>query len=160
MTRVATVPREGSFHCVCWEIGAQPDELDALLARTRKRSPGVVVQIFRAGRAPNPTALQMIAAQTLTAARSGSTLAERPELDLLLRLAGTRQIGEAFLRVGYRSKGKRAFLVASTEGDGWALSRLGSQLAKDGGFSEVPRRKLAKGDVDRVEAAALLAVRL
>jgi len=102
----------------------------------------------------------MIAAQTLSAAKSGSTLAERPELDLLLRLAGTRQIGEAFLRVGYRSNGKRIFMVAASKGGGAALRRLGKELAKDKRFDEIPRKKLTKGDLECVEVAALLAVRL
>jgi tRNA threonylcarbamoyladenosine modification (KEOPS) complex Cgi121 subunit len=145
---------------VCWEIAVRPEDLDGLLAKTRKQSPGVVVQIFRAGRAPNPSAVQMIAAQTLTAAKSGATLAEKPELDLLLRLAGTRQIGEAFLRVGYRSKGKKMFMVAASEGNGERLRRLSKELAKVKGFKEVPRRALGKTDLEQVEVAALLSVRL
>jgi len=156
----APVPREEIFSCACWEIAAKPDELDALLARTREGSPGVVVQIFRASRSPNPTAMQMIAAQTLAAVKSGSTLAEKPELDLLLRLAGTRQIGEAFRRVGYGSRGKRMFMVAASEGKGAKLGRLVREMVKVRGFKEVPRRKLANGDLERVEVAALLSVRL
>jgi tRNA threonylcarbamoyladenosine modification (KEOPS) complex Cgi121 subunit len=154
------LPREGSFSCLCWEINTKPEELDALLARTRGRHPGVVVQIFRAARAPNPSAMLMIAAQTLTAAKSGATLAEKPELDLLLRLAGTRQIGEAFRRVGYRSSGKKMFMVAASEGKGARLRRLGDELAKVKGFKEVPKRALATGDLEYVEVAALLSVRL
>ncbi len=109
---------------------------------------------------PNTGAVEMIAAQTLTAARSGATLAERPELDLLLRLAGTRQIGEAFRRVGYKSKGVRLFLVAASEGSRTPLLRVSRRLAKDTRFSEVPDRRPAEGDLDQVERAALLSVRL
>jgi tRNA threonylcarbamoyladenosine modification (KEOPS) complex Cgi121 subunit len=101
----------------------------------------------------------MIAAQTLTAAKSGATLAEKPELDLLLRLAGTRQIGEAFRRVGYRSSGKRMFMVAAA-GKGQRLKRLGDEMAKAKGFKEVKKRALAKADLEKVEVAALLSVRL
>lgn len=156
----SSVPREGKFDCVCWEIRVPQDQLDSLLAKTRERSPGVVVQIFRTSRSPNPAALQMIAAQTLTAMQSGSTLAEKPELDFLLRLAGTRQIGEAFRRVGYKSDGKRTFLVAASAGNGAALGRLGKGLAKVKGARQIPGRKLTQGDLDQVEVAALLAVRL
>jgi tRNA threonylcarbamoyladenosine modification (KEOPS) complex Cgi121 subunit len=154
------VQREGSFSCLCWEISTKPEEIDALLARTRGGSPGAVIQIFRASRAPNPSAVLMIAAQTLTAAKSGATLAEKPELDLLLRLAGTRQIGEAFRRVGYRSSGKRMFMVAAAEGKGQRLKRLGDEMAKAKGFKEVKKRALAKADLEKVEVAALLSVRL
>lgn len=154
------MPRENSFHCACWEVSVPPDEVEDLLAKVRKRAPGVVIQIIGATRAPNPSAVEMIAAQTLTAAKSGATLAERPELDLLLRLAGTRQIGEAFLRVGYKSIGKRFFMVAASEGSGAALARLSKPFARDKRFKEVAKKELAKSDLDQVERAALLAARL
>jgi tRNA threonylcarbamoyladenosine modification (KEOPS) complex Cgi121 subunit len=137
-----------------------PDEVEDILAKVRKRTPGVIVQVVGATRAPNPRAVEMIAAQTLTAAKSGTTLAERPELDLLLRLAGTRQIGEAFQRVGYKSNDKRFFMVAAAEGSGAALARLGERLVRDKRFKQVAKKKLAKRDLDQVERAALLAVRL
>lgn len=152
--------RQGNFHCTCWEIAVQPGEVEGLLAKTREQNPGVIVQVVGGARAPNPSAVEMIAAQTLTAAKSGSTLAVRPELDLLLRLAGTRQIGEAFQRVGYKSKGKRFFMVAAAEGSGVALRRMSNRLAGDARFAEVARKRLAKGDLEQVERAALLAARL
>jgi len=134
--------------------------VESLLAKTRKESPGVLIQVIGATHAPNPSAVEMIAAQTLTAAKSGATLADRPELDLLLRLAGTRQIGEAFKRVGYRSNGKRFFMVAASRGDGAALGRVRKRLAADRRFTEIARKKLAKVDLEQVERAALLAARL
>ena len=154
------MPRERSFHAACWEVGVPREDVEGLLAKVREQSPGVIVQVIGATRAPNPGAVEMIAAQTLTAAKSGSTLAERPELDLLLRLAGTRQIGEAFQRVGYKSNGKRFFLVAASEGNGAALARMGKRLAADKRFTEVARKRLAEGDLEQVERAALLAAKL
>jgi tRNA threonylcarbamoyladenosine modification (KEOPS) complex Cgi121 subunit len=152
--------RENSFHCACWEVGVLPDEVEELLAKVRKRAPRVIIQVVGATRAPNPSAVEMIAAQTLTAAKSGTTLAERPELDLLLRLAGTRQIGEAFQRVGYKSNEKRFFMVAASEGSGATLARMVMRLAVDKRFKEVAKKKLTKSDLQQVERAALLAVRL
>jgi len=152
--------RENSFHCACWEVGVPPDEVEELLAKVRKRVPRVIIQVVGATRAPNPSAVEMIAAQTLTAAKSGTTLAERPELDLLLRLAGTRQIGEAFQRVGYKSNKKRFFMVAASEGSGATLARMVMRLAVDKRFKEVAKKKLTKSDLEQVERAALLAVRL
>jgi tRNA threonylcarbamoyladenosine modification (KEOPS) complex Cgi121 subunit len=154
------MPRETSFHCRCWELHVGPDDVEAVLARIRKESPDVIVQVFGANRPPNAAAVEMVAAQTLAATKSGSTLAERPELDLLLRLAGTRQIGEAFKRVGYKSGAKRLFIVAASEGNASALGRLGSRLERDGRFTEVAKKKLGKEDLEAVERAALLAVRL
>ncbi len=154
------MPRDRRFHAACWEVHVPQEEVEGILAEVRKRSPRAIVQVIGATRAPNAGAVEMIAAQTLMAAKSGSTLAERPELDLLLRLAGTRQIGEAFQRVGYKSNGKRFFLVAASEGNEAALARLGKRLAADKRFTEVARRKLAQGDLEEVERAALLASRL
>ena len=152
--------REGQFHSACWEVEAEPGEIESLLAETREKSPGVILQVIGADKAPNPRALELIAAQTLTAAKSGRTLAERPELDLLLRLAGTRQIGEAFARVGYRSSAKRLFMVAACEGGGAALRGLRKRLAADRKFKEVPGEDVREGDLDMVERAALLSAGL
>jgi tRNA threonylcarbamoyladenosine modification (KEOPS) complex Cgi121 subunit len=154
------MPLGSSFHCECWEVDVGPDEIESILARLRKESPKAIIQVFGADRAPNAGAVEMIAAQTLTAAKSGSTLAERPELDLLLRLAGTRQIGEAFQRVGYKKNGKRLFMVAAAEGTGAALVRVRNRASRDGRFALVEKKKPGSGDLEIVERAALLAVRL
>jgi tRNA threonylcarbamoyladenosine modification (KEOPS) complex Cgi121 subunit len=154
------MPKESRFNCMCWEIRVRPEEVEGILSKMRKQNPKVIIQVFSASSAPNPSAVALVAAQTLTAARSGSTLAERPELDLLLRLAGTRQIGEAFQRAGYRSNRKRLFLVAALEGNGAALSRMSKSLAGDKRFAGVPPKRLAKDDFEQVERAALLAARL
>jgi tRNA threonylcarbamoyladenosine modification (KEOPS) complex Cgi121 subunit len=155
-TRMA---RETTLSCECWEVDVDPAEIERLLQGARKESPEAIIQAFSASRTPNGAAVEMIAAQTLTAARSGSTLAERPELDLLLRLAGTRQIGEAFKRVGYKSSGKRLFMVAaSVAGEG--LKSMRTRASGDRRFALVAKRRLGKVDLDLVERAALLAARL
>lgn len=148
------------FSSACWEVGVPKEEVEDLLAKIRKQSPGVIVQVISAVRSPNPRTVEMIAAQTLTAARSGSMLAERPELDLLLRLAGTRQIGDAFKRVGYKSDKKRFFMVAASEGNGTKIKRMGQQLAADKRFTPLAKRQMLEGDLEQVERAALLAAKL
>jgi tRNA threonylcarbamoyladenosine modification (KEOPS) complex Cgi121 subunit len=145
--------------CSCWEAEMDSAEVDALLAEKRRKHPKAIIQVVGAARAPNARMVEMMAAQTLMAVKSGAKLAERPELDLLLRLAGTRQIGEAFRRMGYKAKGKRLFLVAASERDA-GISRLRAEIAKDRRFTPVEGDKLAPGDLEKVEAAALLAVRL
>src|SRR5713101_3530039 len=152
------MPRDRALLCRCWEIRVGPQEVESLLAELRNETPAIIIQVFGAAIAPNPVAVGMVAAQTLTAVRSGATLAERPELDLLLRLAGTRQIGDAFKRVGYKSHAKRLFMVAASEGEGDAMRRLAKRLSADRRFVEVPAKKLAKVDFQMVERAALLAV--
>ncbi len=151
---------DGDLSSLCWEVSVKSGEVEGILTTMRKESPGLIIQLFGASDAPNPKAIEMVAAQTLAAAKSGSTLAERPELDLLLRLAGTRQIGEALRRAGYSSGGKRLFLVAASAGEGAALKRMQRRLAKDRRFAQIPERRLEKEDLDRVERAALLASRL
>jgi tRNA threonylcarbamoyladenosine modification (KEOPS) complex Cgi121 subunit len=153
------MPRGEDAHSACWAVAVPREELEALLAKTREGSPGVLVQVINSTREPNPAAVEMIATQTLMAARSGSTLAERPELDLLLRLAGTRQIGEAFRRLGYKSSAKRFFMVAASE-SGPALARMGERLAADKRFTQLARRALEEDDLQEVERAALLAAKL
>ena len=136
------------------------EEAEVVLAKLRKENPEAIIQVFGAGTIPNAAAVEMVAAQTLTAAKSGSTLAERPELDLLLRLAGTRQIGEAFKRLGYKSDRKKLFVVAASMGDGAPMTRLKKAMSKDRRFIEVEKKKLGKLDLQMVERAALLAARL
>jgi hypothetical protein len=160
-----SIPRQGRFHCECWELDVRPEDVEALLVKFRQESPTAIIQVFCAKGSPNMGAIEMIAAQTLTAAKSGSTLAERPELDLLLRLAGTRQIGEAFQRVGYKSTSsesrKRLFMVAACEGRGAAVNRLSKRASLDPRFTLVEKtRALAGDDLELVERAALLASRL
>jgi tRNA threonylcarbamoyladenosine modification (KEOPS) complex Cgi121 subunit len=113
----------------------------------------VIFQIFASRRTPNPAAVKMLAAQTLAAADSGATLAKKPELDLLLRLAGTRQIGEAIERCGYKSGKGRLFLVAASEED-VTTSRVSALDPQK--FRRVKDRALSKGDLEFVERAALL----
>jgi tRNA threonylcarbamoyladenosine modification (KEOPS) complex Cgi121 subunit len=113
----------------------------------------VLAQVFASRRTPNPAALKMVAAQTLAAASSGATLAKKPELDLLLRLAGTRQIGEAIERCGYKSGKGRLFLVAASD-DGAAISRVNALDPTK--FVRVDDRALSKSDLEFVERAALL----
>jgi tRNA threonylcarbamoyladenosine modification (KEOPS) complex Cgi121 subunit len=152
--------RKGQFHSACWEVEAGTGEIEQILSKTREGNPGVILQVVGAEKPPNPRVVELIAAQTLTAARSGSTLAEKPELDLLLRLAGTRQIGEAFATVGYKSGADSLFMVAACEGRMAPLRALERRLAVDARFREVPRRGLEKDDLDLVERAALLSAGL
>ena len=52
------------------------------------------------------------------------------------------------------------FLIAASAGNGAGLRRLGKELAMVRGSRQIPGRELTEGDLDQVEVAALLAVRL
>ena len=112
--------------------------------------PGAVVQAAKRGSASNELFVEMLAAQTLSAETSGSLLAKKPEIDLLLRLAGTNQISTAIREKGV--KGGEPFLVI------WAGR---SELKSPKGFAEkeLPRRALNRAELAKVERAALLGVR-
>jgi hypothetical protein len=167
----------GRVRCECWEIDVRPAEVDDMLSRMRVENGGVLIQVVRMGRAPNCAAVEMMVSQTLAAAGTASALAEKPELDLLLRLAGTRQIGDAFKRIGYKGVSgrgdegadddgggggngntpKKLFMVAASGRGGDAFDLLLQRIAGDHRFKTVPKKPLGKADLETVERAALLA---
>jgi tRNA threonylcarbamoyladenosine modification (KEOPS) complex Cgi121 subunit len=119
-----------------------PEELKGKLAAR----PGKwVVQTAAEGSAANESLVEMIAAQTLRAEASGTLLAKSPEMDLLLRLAGTSQISKAIRERG-SAKGRPFLLIVA----GGTRPRVADGLA------ELPRRDLSKAELEQVERAALL----
>lgn len=129
------------------ESGMNPDE-----ARQRaSASPGRwVVQTAAEETATNEFFLEMLAAQTLQAEASGSMLAKSPEMDLLLRLAGTTQISTAIRESG-SVKGKPFLLVVA--------GRRRPPGVRESALVELPRRGLSKKELQRVEKAAVLGAR-
>ncbi len=124
--------------------GLEPEELKARLAA---QNHGKLVQAVRVAGEENEWLFEMLAAQTLRAESSGSLLAKKPQIDFLLRLAGTTQIARAIERRGARSGEPFVLLVAGvTPVRGIrALERL-----------ELGRRELSKTELALIEKAALL----
>src|SRR5712692_7683142 len=121
-----------------------PDEVRLELASL---NPGSIVQTGNAKSAENEFFVEMLAAQTLRAGSVGSLLAKKPEMDFLLRLAGTTQISKAIKQYG------------STKGVPFLLVVAGPrEIRESRSFKamELPRRKLSKKELDRIEGAALL----
>jgi tRNA threonylcarbamoyladenosine modification (KEOPS) complex Cgi121 subunit len=112
-------------------------------------NPSSIVQTGRAKSAANEFFVEMLAAQTLRAGSAGSLLAKKPEIDFLLRLAGTTQISKAIKQCGSR-KGEPFLLVVAGPKK---INFPRSAKAK-----ELPRGKLTKKELDRIEEAALLSV--
>lgn len=133
---------------LAFEKNSNPDDTRRAFARA---NPGAVVQTFSKKAAENAFLVQMIAAQTLGAMRTGSLLAKKPEIDFLLRLAGTSQISEAISRVGSKH-GQPFHLVMANTGPSksWELPLEGRRL---------PMRPLTRIELRKVEEAALLSAR-
>ncbi|HLQ07143.1 MAG TPA: KEOPS complex subunit Cgi121 [Nitrososphaerales archaeon] len=123
---------------------ASPDEAKKEFASL---NPGSIVQTGSAESAKNEFFVEMLAAQTLRAGSVGGLLAKKPEMDFLLRLAGTTQISRAIKQYG------------STKGVPFLLVVAGPrEIRESRSFKamELPRRKLSKKELDRIEGAALL----
>lgn len=115
--------------------------------RLASANPGSLVQAAKAGSVDNEFLVEMLVAQTLQAEASGSLLARKPEIDLLLRLAGTTQISRALREQGAK-EGASFLLIAASR----AEVKGPLELAK----SELPRHPLTEPELDRVERGALL----
>jgi tRNA threonylcarbamoyladenosine modification (KEOPS) complex Cgi121 subunit len=126
---------------------ADPDSIRRTL---EARFPGSIVQAVRADAATNAFFVEMIAAQTVRANGTENLLARRPEVDLLLRLAGTTQISRAIEQIGAK-KGQQFLLVIAGPGSGLATLNV-----RELGGSELERRELSSEELDRIEQAALL----
>lgn len=134
----------------CYIVGEWVDS-KALSQELRKTFPSLLVQTVDPRTATNEMLVDMLAAQTLEAGRSGSPLAKKPEVDLLMRLGGTTQIARAIEDVGAKRGSGFILIVAGAETN---LARLGSEHAKD--WVRLPRRSLNREELQRIERAALL----
>ena len=117
------------------------------IRRAAAANEGLLVQAVSDGSAANASFVEMVAAQTIRAQRSGSLLARRPEVDFLLRLAGTSQISKAIRENGAVDGKPFLLVVAGTERP---------KAMKGVECEELPRRALSAEELRRIEAAALL----
>jgi tRNA threonylcarbamoyladenosine modification (KEOPS) complex Cgi121 subunit len=109
-----------------------------------------MVQAARVELMRNESLVELLAAQTLQGASSGGLLANKQEIDFLLRLAGTTQISRAIKDAGAR-KGEQFALVAA----GRSAVRLPPGLKA----RELQRRRLSVSELGRIERAALLSAK-
>jgi tRNA threonylcarbamoyladenosine modification (KEOPS) complex Cgi121 subunit len=116
-------------------------------ARLAAANPGSVVQTVGAGVIRNAVFAEMLAAQTFQAESSDRLLAKKPEVDLLLRLAGTTQISRAIKEGGARV-GEPFLLVVAGRSVVRGIPALKGK--------ELPRSKLTETELARIEMAALL----
>ena len=124
--------------------GASPADFKRRLADA---NPGSMVQATKGGLAGNEVFVELLAAQTLQAESSGGLLANKPEIDFLLRLAGTTQISRAIREAGAKSGDQFILVVAGRS----TIRRLSGIDGK-----ELPRLELTASELGRIEKAALL----
>lgn len=131
-------------HALLFRRGHDPADVQK---SCQKLFPGCLVQTASAESATNGFFLEMIAAQTVQAKERGTLLARRPEIDFLLRLAGTSQISQAIPEVGSKSGEPFILVIAGKK----ALRRH-----TFAGGGRLPSRPLSASELTRVEEAALL----
>ena len=129
------------------------DSAEGFLRGLRAQHPTLIVQLLAMDSVPPGRAVAMIAEQTLRARRTGAMLADKPEVDLLLRLAGTNQISAAIEKAGYRSGGAMVLVAA---GPSPGIRALRRELSGDGRIAGLPDQELDGDALDLVDAAALL----
>jgi tRNA threonylcarbamoyladenosine modification (KEOPS) complex Cgi121 subunit len=139
------------------EAKLAPEEAERELLRLRSSHTGLVIQLVSMKRLPSAEAVLMIAAQTLRALDTDSLLAAKPEVDLLLRLAGTSQITVALKKNGYRSGGTMMLVAAGPEKE---LGRLEREISKVGPYRLREAGEMDEESRDMVEIAALLGTRI
>lgn len=140
----------GSFSA---EVRVSPEDSESLLLGLRSKNPGLVIQLVTVDKIPWPRAVRMIAEQTLRAMDTGALLASKAEVDLLLRLAGTRQISTAMERRGYKLPGKKLLVALGADAP---LERFRQSVAKEKRFTELKGEKIDEEGLWMVEEAALL----
>ena len=116
-------------------------------AKMAEANPGFLVQAVKEASARNEYLVELLAAQTLYAEGSHMLLAKKPEIDLLLRLAGTSQISRAIRNLGAKA-GSPFLLVVAGRAPVRAIPAVEGK--------ELPRAPLTRRELSRIEKAALL----
>ncbi|WP_103287171.1 KEOPS complex subunit Cgi121 [Candidatus Nitrosocaldus islandicus] len=106
---------------------------------TEEKENGIIVQVVDADSIAGRDHLLEVLAQSLEAERRSCMLAKRVEVDMILRLACTRQISDAIERVGLKKESGKALLVAVVREEDAYDSR--SMKEDDVGGEDDGRRK-------------------
>lgn len=139
------------------EADLDASEAEKELLRLRSSYPELIIQVVKMKRPLGARAVRMIAMQTLRARKSGALLADRPEVDLLLRLAGTDQITMALKTHGYKAAGTKLLAAAGPQGE---VDRLRKQLSGNGRYTVREEDEADEEGLAAVETAALLGTRV
>ncbi len=130
---------------------------ESFLSSVRRRFPKLTVQLVAFEKVPNGRMLELLGQQTTMAFATRSLLAGKPEVDLLLRIAGTTQIEAALKEFGYRRAGKKVLVAI---GEGRQLEKLERHCIEHmPGAKPLKKSRLSTRDLDKVELGALLNTR-
>jgi tRNA threonylcarbamoyladenosine modification (KEOPS) complex Cgi121 subunit len=135
---------------------ASPEAAEAGLLALRGRHPSLIIQLVTLKSLPGNRTVAMIGQQTLRAAKTGALLAAKPEVDLLLRLAGTTQIAVAIEEAGYRAKGEKLLVAA---GPAREVESLEEELTGDPSYEVLRGEEIGPEGLAMVERAAVLGTR-
>jgi tRNA threonylcarbamoyladenosine modification (KEOPS) complex Cgi121 subunit len=139
---------------VAFEVKVSGEEAGKLLKELRGAFPRLVIQLVSLAERPNSKRIEMIASQTIRSIRKGTLLAGKPEVDVILRLAGTTQISKAISSLGYKGGGTRVMVAAGARSD---LKRLEVYVASgQGRYRKATSSRLSKSDLEAIETGALL----
>ncbi len=147
---------ENASSVIAAEARLAPGAAETELLVLRRRHPGLIIQLLTLEEIPGNRTISMIGLQTLRAAKTGALLAAKPEVDLLLRLAGTTQIAVAIEKVGYKAKGKLLLVAAGTAG---SVARLRKELVDNASYKVMEGEEIGNDGLAMVERAALLGTR-
>jgi tRNA threonylcarbamoyladenosine modification (KEOPS) complex Cgi121 subunit len=134
------------YGAVCF-FARKKDELEGVRKIAGER---VYVQGFRKGISSNMKLYEMISWQTLYAKENRSLIAEKPEIDFLLRVSGTTQINEAIKKNGF-SEG--SINIIAVFGEISEVRRLEGFVK----LRKLDSREMSDEELFLVEKASLLA---
>lgn len=117
----------GGSSIICFLVQPQKNLLE-VIDRIRKES-GAIVQICSAECILSGRHIELVAHQTIKALKDGELLADKPEVDFLMRISLEDQINKAIKKCGY--KGKPSILIIFGESSEKA-EKLARQLLKVG----------------------------
>jgi tRNA threonylcarbamoyladenosine modification (KEOPS) complex Cgi121 subunit len=144
-------------HVLIAQVSVDSAGAEAELLRLRREHPDLVVQMASVKKLPPAKSVRMIAEQTLRAKETHALLASRPEVDLLLRLAGTSQISVAIRTSGHQAPGRKLLVAAGTAA---GTAKLEKTLRSDKRYSIIEGDEMGKEGIMMVEKAALLGTRV
>jgi tRNA threonylcarbamoyladenosine modification (KEOPS) complex Cgi121 subunit len=134
----------------CYKFGGNVSS-ESMRRSIQEAFPSLLVQTVDQAAVTSERLVEMLGEQTLEASRTGGPLAKKPEVDFLMRLAGTTQIARAIQEVGVKRGSDFLLLVFGDEAE---IVKLESKEASH--WERLARGQLDKDDLRRVERAALL----
>ena len=135
---------------VCFRItGKDPKRM---MQDVRKVDSELIVQAVKDTGITNEFYYKMIAFQTLRAMATENLIAKKPEIDLLLRLAGTTQIAQALAKSGARES--KAFILVVA-----GKNKVVESLTVKRTWTRLARLPLSEKELASIEEAALLNAR-